>query len=62
MGLGTCLIGYAVEPMKRDRHIGAKVGIPESETVYAVIALGKPKYRFARAAGRRRIVPRFFWA
>lgn len=60
MGLGTCLIGYAVEAMRHDRRIARLAGIPEDETVYAVIALGYPKERYARTARRRRPVMRYF--
>lgn len=60
MGLGTCLIGYAVEAMRHDRRIARLVGVPEDETVYAVIALGYPKERYARTARRLRPVLRYF--
>ena len=42
MGLGSCLIGMAVEAMKNDRKLQRVIGIPDEETVYAVIALGYP--------------------
>jgi nitroreductase/NAD-dependent dihydropyrimidine dehydrogenase PreA subunit len=53
VGLGSCLIGYVVEAMKRDRTIQKTLGIPESEPVYAVIALGYPDERYLRIAGRK---------
>jgi hypothetical protein len=31
MGLGTCLIGFAVEAMKRDISIKRFIGIPDDE-------------------------------
>lgn len=60
MGLGACLIGFAVEAAKRDTTIGCELGIPDDERLYAVIALGYPKYNFLRPAGRKKSVPRVF--
>jgi len=60
MGLGTCLIGYAVEAMRHDRRIARAVGIPGDETVHAVIALGWPLERYARTARRNRPLIRYF--
>ena len=53
MGLGTCLIGFAVAAMKKDPSIGRFLGIPEDETVHAVIALGHPDETWQRIAGRK---------
>jgi nitroreductase/ferredoxin len=53
MGIGTCLIGFAVEAMRRDRSIQRALGIPESEDIHAVIALGKPAVTYLRPAGRK---------
>lgn len=60
MGLGTCLIGYAVEAMKNEPAIKEHLGIPAAERVYAVIALGYPDESYERPAGRRKITPRYF--
>ncbi|MBM3303136.1 MAG: nitroreductase family protein [Deltaproteobacteria bacterium] len=60
MGLGTCLIGMAVEAMKRDRSIPRSVGIPDEETVYAVVALGHPDEKYRTLAGRKKPIVRFF--
>jgi len=54
LGLGTCLIGYAVEAMRHDGRIGRALGIPKGETVHAVVAVGHPKIAYARATRRRR--------
>ncbi len=35
MGLGTCLVGFVVEAMRRDPAIGRAVGIPSEEKVPA---------------------------
>jgi nitroreductase/NAD-dependent dihydropyrimidine dehydrogenase PreA subunit len=59
LGLGSCLIGYVVEAMKRDSSIQKTMGIPEEERVYAVIALGYPNEPYQRIAGRRWPVVRF---
>ncbi len=53
MGIGTCLIGFAVEAMRRDRSIQRALGIPDDEAVHAVIALGKPAVTYLRPAGRK---------
>jgi nitroreductase len=59
MGLGTCLIGFAVTAMKKDKHIQKSVGIPPEETVHAVIALGYPDVLFQRVTGRKQFVLRY---
>jgi nitroreductase/Pyruvate/2-oxoacid:ferredoxin oxidoreductase delta subunit len=60
MGLGSCLIGMAVEPMQRDPKIQNAIGIPHHEKVYTVIALGYPAEIYQRQAGRKKSVVRFF--
>lgn len=58
MGLGSCLIGFAVEAMRRDGVIRKEMKIPDNEQIYTVIALGVPDVHFVRPAGRREIEPR----
>jgi len=58
MGLGTCLIGYAIEAMKRDPSINSSIGLPDNETPYAVIAVGYPDEQYEKVAGRKRAVLR----
>ncbi|AGW13310.1 nitroreductase family protein [Megalodesulfovibrio gigas] len=53
MGLGTCLIGYAVAAMRRDPTIQQRLGVPGEECIYAVIALGWPDERYQHVALRR---------
>lgn len=60
MGLGTCLIGYAVAAMKHDPSIQRSIGIPAEEQIYAVIALGYPDEEYYRIAGRKKVIPRYF--
>jgi nitroreductase len=60
MGLGTCLIGFAVEAMRRDPRISEALAIPKEENVYAVITLGHPAVKYARPAGRKPPTIRYF--
>jgi nitroreductase/NAD-dependent dihydropyrimidine dehydrogenase PreA subunit len=60
MGLGTCLIGFAVEAMKRDASINERLGIPTSESIYSVIGIGYPKEKYQTVAGRKPIDIRYF--
>jgi nitroreductase/NAD-dependent dihydropyrimidine dehydrogenase PreA subunit len=55
MGLGTCLVGFAVEAMTNDRNLQKTLGIPERERVYSVIALGHSSERFQTVTGRRTV-------
>jgi len=59
LGLGSCLIGFAVSAMRKDGRIQAEIGIPPRETVYAVVALGYPAVTYRRLTGRRKPVIRF---
>lgn len=58
MGLGSCLIGFAVEAMRRDGTIQKNIGIPTDEKIYAVIALGYTKEIYKIAAGRKKVALR----
>jgi nitroreductase/NAD-dependent dihydropyrimidine dehydrogenase PreA subunit len=60
MGLGSCLIGYAVAAMKRDPSIRQSVGIPSDEEIHSVIALGYPDEVYQRVAGRKKATFRYF--
>jgi nitroreductase len=60
MGLGSCLIGYAVAAMKKDPSIQRSLGIPAEEEIHAVIALGYPDEVYQRVAGRKNVTPRYF--
>lgn len=60
MGYGTCLVGFAVEALRNEPKLKDFLGIPRSERVYAVIAIGKPRERFLKTTGRKRITPRVF--
>jgi len=60
MGLGSCLIGFAVEAIRRDPSIKLSAGIPSEEEIYAVIALGYPDEIYQHTAGRRKVTPRYF--
>jgi len=53
LGLGTCLVGFAVEAIRRDPRIKRRLGLPADEAIWAVVAVGHPALRYARPAGRR---------
>ena len=59
LGLGSCMIGFAVEAIKRDKQIRQKLDIPDDETVYSVIALGYPAEKYQKTVFRKKIVPRY---
>jgi nitroreductase/NAD-dependent dihydropyrimidine dehydrogenase PreA subunit len=59
MGLGSCMIGFAVEAINRDQKIKNLLGIPPAETVYSVIALGYAAEKYQRPALRKKITPRY---
>jgi nitroreductase len=60
MGLGTCLIGFAVEAMQNDPAIKKFLKIPDKETVHAVIAMGYPDEKYKGLTGRKKVVMRYF--
>ena len=60
MGLGSCLIGYAVAAMKKDPAIQQSIGISLEEEIHAVIALGYPGEAYQRVAGRKKVLPRYY--
>jgi len=59
MGLGTCLIGFAVAVMERDPNLAAFCGIPNAEKVHSAIALGYPDETYLKPTGRRPVNIRF---
>ena len=60
LGLGTCLIGFAIEAMRRDRSILRRIGVADDEKAYSVIALGYPNEKYRRVAGRKKPLLRWF--
>ncbi len=59
MGLSTCLIGFAVAAMKKDRSIQQAAGIPPEEEIHAVIAIGYSDEVYQQIAGRKRATLRY---
>ena len=62
MGLGSCLIGFAVEAMQYDPALKKFLKIPDEESVYAVIALGYPDEEYRGLTGRKKAEMRYFEA
>ncbi len=60
MKLGTCLIGFAVKAMQKDKTILSRMNIPENHKVYSVIAIGHPGLRFPAVSGRKVVETAYF--
>jgi nitroreductase/NAD-dependent dihydropyrimidine dehydrogenase PreA subunit len=58
MGLGTCLVGFAVEALAHDKPLRRLTQIPDNEAVYAVVAIGYPDEPYERPSVRKPIIPR----
>jgi nitroreductase len=59
LGLGTCLVGFAVEAMRRRAELVRRAGLPHGETPQAIIALGWPEESYVHTTGRRTPLIRF---
>ena len=59
MGLGTCLIGFAVNAIANDKKLKKDLGINKNEAIYSVIALGYPNEKFSKLTVRKKITPRY---
>ena len=59
MGLGSCMIGFAVEAVNREKRIRKLLNIPMEEKIYAVIALGHPAEKYQHPALRKKVTPRY---
>ena len=59
MGLGSCLIGFVVEAIKRDRQFQRQLQLADGESIYAVIGLGYPTETYHQVAGRRLVRPHY---
>ena len=53
MGLGSCLIGFAVSAFQNAPAIQARLGIPAAEVIHAVAAIGFSDERYQRLPGRK---------
>lgn len=58
LGLGSCLIGFAVEAIRRDQGLKRRLGITADQEIYSVIALGYPAVSYLRPANRKVVSPR----
>ncbi|WP_319524117.1 nitroreductase family protein [uncultured Desulfosarcina sp.] len=59
LGLGTCLIGFVIEAMRRDKAIARSLGIPGYEIPCAVMAVGWPDEVYQQVAGRKPVMIRY---
>lgn len=59
MGLGTCLVGFAVVGLTRDQSIGKALGLARGENIYSVIAIGWPDEHYHKIIPREKIMPRY---
>ncbi len=59
LGLGTCLIGFAVSAMQKDGRLKDLLKIPRKEALHTVIAVGHPAVTYQRLTGRKKSVRRF---
>jgi nitroreductase/NAD-dependent dihydropyrimidine dehydrogenase PreA subunit len=59
LGLGTCLIGFAVSAIQKDGRIKDVLKIPREENVHAVITVGHPAVTYQRLTGRKKALSRF---
>lgn len=60
LGLGTCLIGFAINAMNRDHSLYDLLKIPDDEKAYAVIAIGHPRETYRKVTGRKPVEVRYF--
>lgn len=59
LGLGTCLIGFVIEAMRREITIARSLGIPDNEIPCAVMAVGWPDETYRQVAGRKPVMIRY---
>lgn len=59
MGLGTCVVGFATAAMQRWPQLQKSLGVPDEETVHAVIAVGYTDRVFYRITRRQEPLTRF---
>jgi nitroreductase/NAD-dependent dihydropyrimidine dehydrogenase PreA subunit len=53
MGLGSCLIGFVVEAIRRDPRIRRALRLERGERIHAVVALGHSAESYEHVAGRK---------
>ncbi len=58
LGLGSCLIGFAVDAVRRKPKLKTLLHIGDHEEIYAVVALGYPNEHYCQPAGRKVVKPK----
>ncbi|MBW1990239.1 MAG: nitroreductase family protein, partial [Deltaproteobacteria bacterium] len=59
LGLGTVYLGFVTAMLRFFPDFKRMLGLPKGRRVYATLALGHPKYRYARTVSRKS--PRVTW-
>ncbi len=60
LGLGTCLIGFAIKAMNKDKSINQFLGLNDDEDPYAVIGIGWPDEKYRIVTGRKPVTIRYY--
>lgn len=55
LGMGTCLIGFAVEAAKRSKAVRSALKLSKHECLYAVICVGFPAVNYLRTTPRKHV-------
>ncbi len=59
LGLGTCYISLMAKAANEQPRLKQKLRVPQENEIHAVIALGHPKYHYARTTPAREIPVQF---
>ncbi len=60
LGLGSCLVGFAVEAIRRDEALRNALSLEPGERIHTAIALGYPNEIYQRMTGRKQAHVRIY--